>query len=280
MKLIGPNSIFFLPYLLSAFLISLLWLKQKSKKKWSEVFHIYFSKEVWGTHSCFTDIKLTILTILLLNFVIHPFEVWIFDHNLIYLTNKLINHSGVSWNYKVSNWQEGILATLVTMISIDGASYFVHRAMHRFLWLKKIHYVHHSALQLTFFTTHRQHPIEPLILNSVRSFSAALGLSLFHWFFPMQTPVITILGVGAGFFLYMFTVNLHHSHIPVNYPSIVKQILISPHIHHLHHSKNPIHFGKNYGVVFSFWDRLFKTYHDEEVNLNELKFGLPTTSTT
>jgi sterol desaturase/sphingolipid hydroxylase (fatty acid hydroxylase superfamily) len=104
--------------------------------------------------------------------------------------------------------------------------------------------------------------------------SAAIGLSLLHLFFQSKTPVITYNGIGIGFFVYMFTVNLHHSHVPVSYPKVLRYILISPHIHHIHHSVDPKHANKNLGVVFSIWDRLFGTYFDEDVKLNQLSFGI------
>lgn len=169
---------------------------------------------------------------------------------------------------------EALFATAVTMLSIDFASYVVHRLLHKVPILWKIHRVHHSATSLTPLTTYRQHPLEPLILYGARGLAAGIGLSVFYLFFPHRTPVITVAGLGAGFFIYMFTVNLHHAPVPVRYPRRLRRWLISPHIHHLHHSANPIHYGRNFGVVFAIWDRLFHTYRDVEFEPGTLQFGL------
>jgi sterol desaturase/sphingolipid hydroxylase (fatty acid hydroxylase superfamily) len=160
------------------------------------------------------------------------------------------------------------------MLCIDFTSYIIHRFMHSQPWLWHVHSVHHSAKVLTPLTTYRQHPLEPLILNVCRAGAAGLGLVFFRAFFPNETPVFTLYGLGAGFFVYMFTVNLHHSMIPVSYPKVLRRIFVSPHLHHLHHSKNEKHFNCNYGVVFSVWDQIFGTYQDQEFGLGELHFGL------
>lgn len=169
---------------------------------------------------------------------------------------------------------EALLATIVTMLAIDLAAYAMHRALHSLPGLWWIHRLHHQARFLTPFSTLRQHPLEPFLVNGARGLAAGLSLGLLHLIFPNCTPVWTFAGMGFGFFLYMFTVNLHHAPIPVRYPPSLRLFLISPHIHHIHHSKAPEHHGKNFGVVFSIWDRFFGSYWDQEIGLDELEFGV------
>ncbi len=264
------NTIFYPPYLLSAFLISLIWLKSNTELTWRDSFRFYFKKEIWLNRGALLDLIFCLFIILLMRRLLSPLEDWIFFNQLKFLTKWL----GPPWTFKLPAFYESLLATLITMIAIDFSTYLIHRLMHsnRLLW--STHKFHHGLKSLNFMSAHRQNPFEFIILNIARTLFAALALSLFHWFFPSNNPVITVQGIGAGFFIYMFTVNLHHSHIPVRYPKYVRFILISPHIHQLHHSKDPKHFGKNYGVVFSIWDRIFGTYLDEEVKVGELRFGL------
>jgi sterol desaturase/sphingolipid hydroxylase (fatty acid hydroxylase superfamily) len=169
---------------------------------------------------------------------------------------------------------EGMLATLVTMLAIDFSSYTMHRLLHRVGPLWRLHAVHHAATCLTPFTTYRQHPLEPLLLNGARAVAAAIGLAMFHWVFVQRTPVVTIYGLGAGFFAYMFTVNLHHAPVPLRYPRWLRYALISPHVHHLHHSTDVQHRHCNFGVVFSVWDRAFGSYFERDFATGELRFGL------
>jgi sterol desaturase/sphingolipid hydroxylase (fatty acid hydroxylase superfamily) len=168
---------------------------------------------------------------------------------------------------------EALVATLVTMLAIDAAAYAVHRALHGLPSLWWIHRLHHEARFLTPLSTLRQHPLEPFLLNGTRGLIAGISLGLVHLILPNETPVWSYAGMGFGFFLYMFTVNLHHAPFPIRYPNFLCSILISPHMHHLHHSRAPEHFGKNFGVVFSFWDRIFGSYWDQTVGLDELEFG-------
>lgn len=269
MSLFSSSTIFYPPYLISAFFISMVWLKKSSALSWKESFSLFFSKKIWLSKEILIDLFCCIFILLVIRKLSEPLEDWIFTSQL----NTLQHLPGNSWSFKFSPLVEGILATLVTMIAIDGASYSVHKWMHSNKLLWKTHRFHHSLIHLNFMSAHRQNPMEVIILNTARTFSAAIGLAFFHWLFPQRTPVITIQGLGAGFFIYMFTVNLHHSHIPVHYPKFIRYLLISPHVHHLHHSSNPRHFNKNYGVVFSFWDRAFGTYLEEDVKICELRFG-------
>jgi sterol desaturase/sphingolipid hydroxylase (fatty acid hydroxylase superfamily) len=274
MNYFGINSIFFPPYLISAIIISLFWIKFKTKCSISEAIDVFFSKKVWLTKSMIVDIQFSLLIILVVGALLAPTQKWFFENGLAVTGKFLDNISHASWTFQLPVLLEGIMATLVTMLSIDFASFLMHRWMHANNFLRKIHSIHHSAKELNFFTTYRQHILEPIILNLARTLAAAIGLSIFHLFFKSKTPVITYHEIGIGFFIYMFTVNLHHSHVPVSYPKFLRFILISPHIHHLHHSLDPRHRNTNFGVVFSFWDRAFGSYHDEDVKLNQLRFGI------
>jgi sterol desaturase/sphingolipid hydroxylase (fatty acid hydroxylase superfamily) len=184
----------------------------------------------------------------------------------------LASDEAVGW--ALNHGLEALLATLVTMLAIDVAAYGMHRALHELPGLWWIHELHHQAQYLSPFSTLRQHPLEPFLLNGARGLAAGFALGGLHLLLPNETPIWTIAGMGPGFFLYMFTVNLHHAPLPVRYPRWMRSILVSPHIHHIHHSKAPEHHGKNFGVIFSFWDRWFGTYWDQDVGLGELKFGV------
>ena len=160
------------------------------------------------------------------------------------------------------------------MVAIDFSSYSVHRWMHANRKLWDLHAIHHSAEELTPLTTYRQHILEPVILNTCRAAASGLALGLLHAIFIDATPVITVFGMGVGFFVYMLTTNLHHCHIPVCYPRVLRWLLVSPHQHQMHHSRDPRHYDCNFGVVFSIWDRIFGSYRHESIQLGELSFGV------
>lgn len=273
MTLFDPATILYPPYLLSAYLIGSLWLKLNSNLNWRESFFYFLKKDFWLNKETLIDLFSCLCIIFIIKKIYSPIDDWIFNTQWNFLTNLFKNQSGISWGLKLPSLAEGLLATSFTMLAIDAASFYTHKLMHQYHFLWKIHRFHHSLTQLNFLSTHRQNPLEFILLNIARTLSAAFALAFFHWFFPSETPVITINGLGAGFFFYMFTVNLHHAPIPVRYPKFLRLILISPHVHHLHHSAKSAHHGKNFGVVFSFWDRLHRSYYEEDVKINELGFG-------
>ena len=46
-------------------------------------------------------------------------------------------------------------------------------------------------------------------------------------------------------------------------------------MHQIHHSNNPIHFGKNYGVALAVWDQLFGSFYKPKSDeLKNLTFGV------
>lgn len=266
-KLFGPSSIFWPPYILCSLILALYWLRKNEGLNWKEGLKFHCSSKIWTSSSCQLDIVLAFVNLVLLGSALEAFGKNCFQ-TVLRMRFEIVSMHTITWI-------EGLMATVVTMISIDFASYWTHRAMHIQKWLWRIHSVHHSAEVLTPLTTYRQHPFEFFFLNGCRSLAAGLGLLLLRAFFPDGAPAWTVGGIGAGFFIYMFTVNLHHSMVPFRYWKRLRKILISPHIHHLHHSSNAKHVGFNYGVVFAFWDNLFGTYFDYEPGFGELSFGIP-----
>ena len=53
---------------------------------------------------------------------------------------------------------------------------------------------------------------------------------------------------------------IYHANLRTNY-GFLKYILVTPQSHRIHHSIEPRHFNKNFGLFFSVWDRLFGTLY-------------------
>ena len=51
---------------------------------------------------------------------------------------------------------------------------------------------------------------------------------------------------------------VRHTHLPISFGPL-NHVVLCPHWHQLHHSNDPRHYDKNFGLLFSFWDRLFGT---------------------
>lgn len=273
-RLQDPRTIFFAPYLAVALVVAFVWLLRFEHKTWREAVSVLGSRQVWFSQSTRLDAIYSLGYLFVMGMPIAAVESAAFFPTLKYLGQALTWTMPEAWTLTASAHLEAVMATIVTMLSIDFSSYLAHRAMHSVPFLWNVHSVHHSARHLTPLTTYRQHPIEPLFLNACRGFAAAIGLAFFHAVFINATPVITVYGLGAGFFIYMFTTNLHHCTVPVRYPRWLRYGIVSPHIHQIHHSSDVSHHGRNFGVVFSIWDRVFGTYLDHKPGLGELTFGV------
>lgn len=266
---LDPGSIFFIPFLLCAVLFTLVWLNVAQKKNLRESLKLLFASESWLTRDAAIDALCSLFMVLVVMKLVWPMQDWIVERVTHLELWKPFSGRTPGLNPVAGS----LIATAIAMLAYDFGSYSMHRFMHRFDWLWRIHSFHHSARKLNFFTTYRQHLLEPVLLALARSTCSGLALMAFFLIFPSHAQVVTIFGLGAGFFVYMLTVNLHHSPIPVHYPPLLRKLFVSPHVHHIHHSLDPRHAGRNYGVIFSLWDIWFKTYHDENVGLNQLDFG-------
>jgi sterol desaturase/sphingolipid hydroxylase (fatty acid hydroxylase superfamily) len=272
-RLQHPGIIFYWPYVLSAAVVSWLFLVLVTRVSGREAVKVMFQRHVWLTRTTLVDVLISMGYALLLAAPATALQIFVFGCVEAPLRGLAAQYA-LPVALHLPPWAEGVLLTLVFMLSVDLATYVVHRLLHAWELLWNVHAVHHSAESLTLFTTHRQHPLEPFLLNAARGALAAVGITAFYALFPNRTPPLTVAGLGAGFFVYMFTVNLQHSHIPVRYPRLMRWVLMSPHTHHIHHSRDERHHGKNYGVIFSLWDRIFGTYAEEDLAPGDLRFGL------
>jgi sterol desaturase/sphingolipid hydroxylase (fatty acid hydroxylase superfamily) len=125
-------------------------------------------------------------------------------------------------------------------------SYWNHRFWHNpVLW--PIHRYHHSATELNFITAFRNHPSEKLFHPVFKM------LPLIIFGFPTETALT--LGI-----LIVFHEYTQHSGGEVSWGFIGRWILCDPLVHKIHHSKERMHFDKNYGSITPIWDRLFGTW--------------------
>lgn len=131
----------------------------------------------------------------------------------------------------------------------DAWMYWWHRLNHSVPFLWRFHRTHHSDPRMDVTTASRFHFGE-IALSSV-----------------LRIPVIALLGLQlwevALYELAMFTVvQLHHANIalPVWLDRRLRALIVTPFMHKVHHSRWPPETDSNYSSLFSFWDRLFRTF--------------------
>lgn len=143
----------------------------------------------------------------------------------------------------------GLIALVVGVLLLDLLKYAEHRVSHAVPILWRAHVVHHADLEIDFTTGFRHHPIE-VILTAVPSAVVVLAFGLS----PAAVAVFQILAVTVAVW----------THVNVRLPAwldrALRQVVVTPEMHIVHHSAHRIETDSNYGIVFPWWDRMFRTY--------------------
>ena len=155
------------------------------------------------------------------------------------------------------------LAIPLSLIWLDGVSYFWHRANHRIPLLWRFHQVHHSDRNFTATTGLRFHFGELLLALPIRLLAVvALGMSI---------PGIIVFEL-----VFAFATFFEHGDIdlPLAFEERLARIFITPALHRRHHSCEARMLDSNYGTIFSFWDRAFGSFGESRSNVR-IEPGLP-----
>ena len=150
-----------------------------------------------------------------------------------------------------------------TVVVLDLVAYLWHRANHRWAPLWRLHAVHHSDVHFEASTAFRFHPGELLISMGVR-------------LLVVTVTGLPILGLITFEVLYGFCNLLVHSDIRISrgMERRIGWLFVTPSLHRLHHSERPELHGRNFGTIFSVWDRLWRTFLDGSAD-TPVTLGLP-----
>lgn len=150
-----------------------------------------------------------------------------------------------------------------TVALLDLTAYLWHRANHvsRFLW--RFHSVHHSDVSLEASTAFRFHPGELLISLGIRLLAVTL-------------TGLPILGLIAFEIIYGFFNLFVHSDIRMrkSMERLLGLFFVTPSLHRLHHSERPEELNRNFGTIFSWWDRALRSYLQADAD-TPIRTGLP-----
>lgn len=158
---------------------------------------------------------------------------------------------------------------LLTDLGLFVAHYISHKVP--FFWA--FHKVHHSAEVLTPVSAYRFHPVDTFLNSFILSLTVGPIIGIYQFLYTTDLVAASSLIYGNVMFLFLLTANFRHSHLALHFPQVLSHWLVSPAMHRVHHSTNPIHFDKNLGIIFSVWDRIANTYFlpDKDV---VLEFGI------
>lgn len=164
----------------------------------------------------------------------------------------------------MSGMSNVLLKGVLSLLLLDFVFYLWHKACHDFdcLWL--FHKVHHSEPYLNVTTAFRVHLMEIVAATLVKALSIViLGIDM--------------ASVLAYELLMMLFVMFHHANIAFSREKDLGRLFITPYLHRVHHSTVRDEHDRNYGAVFSIWDRLFRTLVELEPNAIGLKGESPVT---
>ncbi len=271
---LDPKKRVFLGYLLSAFVIAVLWLVFSKKYRLSSALGFVFSKRIWLSNSSKADYKLFLINKVFLLLFSPLFISQIALATIIfYWLHDVIPSSSHIFS-GLSDTSIALIFTFSYFLLDDFTRFYVHRMMHRWPLLWAFHKVHHSAQTMTPMTIFRAHPVETIIFTLRSTLTQAVAIGGFVYFMGDRADLLVVFGASVIVFLFnVLGSNLRHSHIGIAYWRCLERILISPAQHQVHHSVEQRHWDKNYGVVLAIWDVLFKSHHYSEKG-QQLEFGL------
>lgn len=145
-------------------------------------------------------------------------------------------------------WWAGWPGLALDMLLLDFLIYWWHRANHEWPLLWRFHEVHHLDRFLDSTSATRFHFGEVLLSAGAR---AAVVLLL-------GFPFVSIILFES---LLLCATIYHHSNLrlPLGLERAASLVIITPAIHWVHHHAARADTDANYGTLFSFWDRIFRT---------------------
>jgi CelD/BcsL family acetyltransferase involved in cellulose biosynthesis/sterol desaturase/sphingolipid hydroxylase (fatty acid hydroxylase superfamily) len=151
------------------------------------------------------------------------------------------------------------LFTVSALLAYDFSYYVYHVVQHRIPVFWELHKVHHSAEVMVGITKDRIHPLDE-VMNRLWD-GVVVGTVYGFWLFFAMDPVeVTIFGINVYILRNILMMDLvRHTHLKVSFGRWMNAVVLCPHYHQLHHSTDPKHFDRNFGLMLSVWDKMFGT---------------------
>ncbi len=168
------------------------------------------------------------------------------------------NEIGLLFYINLSIWAELLIAVLLLDFV---AQYIVHYLLHKVNWMWRVHMIHHSDTKVDVTTGTRHHPGDYILREIFALFAIiVIGAPIAFYFFYR---IVTV------FFAYATHANVI---VPLWLDKPLSFVFITPNVHKFHHHFELPWTDRNYGNIFSFWDRIFGTlvYDDPK----KVRYGL------
>ncbi len=144
------------------------------------------------------------------------------------------------------------LTVLLSVIAMDFIIYLQHVLVHAVPALWRLHRVHHADLDFDVTTGSRFHTVE-IILSMLIKFATIVVLG------PPVVAVVIFEVILNGMAMF----NHSNVRLPLGLDRVLRQIVVTPDMHRVHHSVEDNETNSNFGFNLSIWDRIFGTYIDQ-----------------
>lgn len=142
--------------------------------------------------------------------------------------------------------------------------YFAHRLLHTIPFLWKFHAIHHSSTNIDWLATVKVHPFDQIFTKTFQI------IPLYVLGFSIETlAVYALFSSSIAFFI--------HANLRVRLP-ILRWIVMTPELHHWHHSDRPQFYGKNLAAQLPIFDWLFGTLYMPDRSTTQdppSRYGIP-----
>ncbi len=156
------------------------------------------------------------------------------------------------------------LEYLIAFIVLDFVIWAQHLITHKVPILWRLHRVHHADEDIDATTAVRFHPLEILFSIAVKSVAVLI-------IGPAAVVVVLAEAIVNGSAVF----NHANLRLPENVDRLLRQLIVTPDMHRVHHSAIRTETDSNYGFALSIWDRLFGTYVDQpELGHDGMTIGL------
>jgi sterol desaturase/sphingolipid hydroxylase (fatty acid hydroxylase superfamily) len=159
----------------------------------------------------------------------------------------------------------GWLAFAVCFVLLDLVIWGQHVGFHRTPALWRLHRMHHADTDIDASTGLRFHPLE-IVLSMVVKFAAVAALG---------APPLAVLAFEVAL---NATSMFNHANVrlPAGLDAALRRVIVTPDMHRVHHSVDPLETHSNFGFNLSVWDRLFGLYRAQPaLGHDAMAIGLP-----
>ena len=143
------------------------------------------------------------------------------------------------------------------------AHYVYHYLGHKVRLFWCLHATHHTPEEMNLSVSHAHFFLEYPVSDVIRtSICIILGVS------PDLLFMVMFIHGTYGFFIHAGENLMEDGRM-----GFLNKLILTPSHHRVHHARNPLYMDTNYCNLLNIWDKVFKTYQDEQKEI-KIEYGI------